>query len=306
MARILFGDGAIGDIVKQVQDVLTKAGFSTNGVDGWYGNGTHKAVSAFQSSRDIPPTGLVDDGLWPMLMNSPIPAVAQRALQLTASFEGHGFGLAEGNFDGALLTWGIIGFTMSAGEVQEIVLAINNSHPEIVQQAFASNTDELIGVMQASQAAQTTWANQHTLANGSLAEPWKTMFATFGSSPEVQAEQMNHVQSDYMVPAINTAKSLGFTSELGLALCFDIHVQDGGINNTAMQQIQQNSTPGMAEPDLRVVVANAVADRAKPKWSDDVRARKLAIANGQGTVHGHLFVMENCGLSGNFSAPELA
>ena len=132
------------------------------------------------------------------------------------------------------------------------------------------------------------------------------MFATFGSSPEVQAEQMNHVQSDYMLPAVHTAKSLGFTSELGLALCFDIHVQDGGIDNTAMQQVQQNSTPGMAEPDLRVVVANAVADRAKPKWSDDVRARKLAIANGQGTVHGHLFVMENCGLSGNFDAPELA
>jgi len=306
MTRILFGDGAIGDIIKQLQQALTAAGFSTNGVDGWYGNGTHKAVSSFQTSKAIPSTGLVDDSLWPMLMTSPIPTVAQRALQLTASFEGHGFGLAEGNFDGALLTWGIIGFTMGAGEVQEIVLAINNSHPEIVQQVFASYTDELIGIMQASRAAQTTWANQHTLTNGSLAEPWKTMFGTFGSYAEVQAEQMNHVQSDYMSPAIQTAKSLGLSSELGLALCFDIHVQDGGIKNTAMQQVQQNSRPGMAESDLRVVVANAVADWATPAWIDDVRARKLAIANGQGTVHGHLFVMENCGLSGNFNAPELA
>ncbi len=305
MARTLFGDGAIGDIVKQIQQSLTTAGFSTNGTDGWYGNDTHNAVKSFQSSKATPTTGLVDDGLWLTFMTIPIPTVPQRALQLTASFEGHGFGLAEGNFDGALLTWGIIGFTMGAGEVQEIVLAINNSHPEIVQQAFGSNADELIGVMQADRASQITWANQHTLPKGSLAEPWKTMFATFGSFPEVQAEQMNHVQSDYMLPAIQTAKSLGFTSELGLALSFDIHVQDGGVKNTALQQIQQNSAPGMAESDLRVVVANAVADWANPSWIDDVRARKLAIAQGHGTVHGHLFVMDNCGLSGNLDAPEL-
>jgi hypothetical protein len=29
----------------------------------------------------------------------------------------------------------------------------------------------------------------------------------------------------------------------GLALCFDIHVQDGRINDSAMQQIQQNTNP---------------------------------------------------------------
>src|SRR4029077_677687 len=98
------------------------------------------------------------------------------------------------------------------------------------------------------------------------AEPWRTMFRTFGSHPEVQAEQMKHVQTDYMLPAIQTSKLLGFTSELGLALCFDIHVQDGGVKNTAMQQIQQNRTPGISEGDLRVLLANAVADKASPSW----------------------------------------
>jgi hypothetical protein len=306
MSRILFGDGAIGDIIKGIQQTLTNANFSTNGVDGWYGNDTHKAVAAFQTDQSNPATGLVDDGLWPTLMSSPIPTVSQRALQLTAAFEGHGFGLAEGNFDGALLTWGIVGFTMAANEVQQIVLAVNNSHPEIVQAEFGSNTAELLNLMQASRDDQTTWANAHTLPNGSLAEPWRTMFRGFGSHPEVQAEQMKHVQSDYMNRAIQTAKSLGFASELGLALCFDIHVQDGGISVDGTTEIQQNRTPGMSEADLRVVVANAVADNAKPEWAADVRSRKLAIATGQGIVHGHNFVMQNCGLSGDSSAPELA
>jgi len=305
MARVLFGDGAIGDIIKQIQQALTTAGFSTNGVDGWYGNGTHNAVSSFETSQGAAPTGLVDDGLWPVLMTSPIPAVAQRALQLTASFEGHGFGLAQGNFDGALLTWGIIGFTMGSGEVQQIIFAVNSARPDIVQQEFGNHAAELLSVMGASRQTQTDWANAHTVPGGNLAEPWKSMFAAFGSHPEVQAEQMKHVQTDYMVPAIQTAKDLGFTSELGLALCFDVHVQDGGINSAAMQQVEQNRTPDISEADLRVVVANAVADHARPAWIDDVRSRKLAIATGQGTVHGHLFVMQNCGLSGDIDAAEL-
>lgn len=306
MARTLFGDGAIGDIIKRIQRTLTNAGFSTNGVDGVYGNDTHKAVSAFQVAQGSAPTGIVDDGLWPALMSSAIPTVAERSLQLTASYEGHGFGLAEGNFDGALLTWGIIGFTMAAGEIQQIILAVNSAHPEIVQAEFAEHTKELLDLMLASRVNQTHWANAHTLLKGSLAEPWRTMFEGLGSHPEVQAEQMKHVQSDYMNPAIQTAKSLGFASELGLALCFDIHVQDGGISDDAAAQIQRNSAPGISEANLRVVVGNAVADNAKPKWKADVRSRKLAIATGQGIVHGHNFVMENCGLSADFSAPELA
>jgi hypothetical protein len=77
------------------------------------------------------------------------------------------------------------------------------------------------------------------------------MFATFGSFPEVQAEQLRHVQNDYLIPAVSTAKQLGFKSELGLALAFDIHVQNGGIKNTALGSIQQQSAAGISASDLR-------------------------------------------------------
>jgi hypothetical protein len=271
-----------------------------------YGKNTANAVSAFQQANGLAATGTLDDVTWPALMQLPVPPVSQRSLQLTAAFEGHGFGLAVGNFDGALLTWGIIGFTLASGEIQQIILAINASAPQLIDQAFGDSKAELLQLMNASKSDQASWANAHTLPKGGLVEPWRTMFSTFGSFSEVQAEQLKHVQADYLAPAIKTAKQLGLASELGLALAFDIHVQNGGIKNAALAKIQQQSALGMAEEDLRVIIANAVADSSRPAYIEDVRKRKLAIAQGQGQVHGHNYVLQNWGLDGSFPAGELS
>lgn len=303
--RNLFGVGSLGEIIRKIQSALTDAGFDTHGTDGVYGNDTVRAVSTFQSANSLTETGTIDDGTWPILMKSLIPTVFDRCLALTASFENHGFGVAIGNFDGALLTWGIVGFTMASGEVQSIILSVNRSAPECVQRAFDANTSQLLALMQASSEEQEIWAGSVTLPNGTLAEPWRSMFQIFGSFPEVQQEQISRVQSDYMNPAISTAKDLGLTTELGLALCFDIHVQNGGIKPAAMSQIRAAQTPGRSESELRAIVANAVADVASPRWRDDVRTRKLTVATGQGLVHGHNYVLANWGLAEDYSVPEL-
>src|SRR5262249_6290127 len=181
------------------------------GADSVYGNDTSNAVKQFQTKQSIALTGAVGETTWQALMRRPVPAVSDRSLQLTAAFEGHGFELAVGNFDGALLTWGIIGFTMSAGEVQNIVLAVHDAHPELVENTFGDNSAELLHLLSADREFQEKWADEHTLEHGALAEPWKSMFAAFGSLPEVQAEQLKHVREDYLVPAIRTAMKLGFT-----------------------------------------------------------------------------------------------
>ena len=245
--RTLFGMGASGEIIKNIQGTLTRAGFDTKGTDGSYGADTSSAVAAFQRAKAIPPTGVVDDVSWQALMQGPLPSAGDRSLQLTANIEGHGFGLAVGNFDGALLTWGIIGFTLRSGEVQSIVLAVNQSSPQIVQEAFGPYSTELLNLMRASTADQESWAQEHTLSNGGLAEPWKSMFAAFGSYAEVQQEQVKHVQTDYLSHAIRTANKLGFSSELGLALCFDICVQNGSITSAAMNEISQKRTGATSE-----------------------------------------------------------
>jgi len=87
-------------------------------------------------------------------------------------------------------------------------------------------------------------------------------------------------------------------------MCFDIHVQEGGIKGATFDQIlpQIQQIP---EDAARKIVANAVADSARPQFQGDVRERKLTIANGTGRVHGRDYVLDKWGLSGAVSAPEL-
>jgi hypothetical protein len=160
--------------------------------------------------------------------------------------------------------------------------------------------------MQDTRANQLAWANSITVAGGGLAQPWRDQFAAFGMDPVVQSAQVDLVRVGYTDPAIRTAKNYGLASELGLALCFDIHVQNGGINSTAAASIAAGTTPGMAESDLLVLIAKSVAGAANPKWAADVLQRKTAIATGSGVVHGRNLVLDNWGLSIDFSAPELA
>jgi hypothetical protein len=304
-ARTLFGMGAIGDIVREIQQALIANGSKLKGADGVYGEHTLNAVKQYQGRNSLPVTGTVDEATWERLMKRAVPAVGERCMQLTGNFEGHGFELAVGNFDGALLTWGIIGFTLASGEVQAIIEEVNRSHPELVQRAFGESAPELLKLVSSPRNVQKQWADEHTLKNGALAEPWKSMFASFGSLPQVQAEQMRRVQRDYLDPAIKTAGKLPLRSELGLALCFDIHVQNGGIKPAVMSALLPQFQKVTAEPERRKLVANAVSDSARAAWRDDVRRRKLTIATGEGAVHGHKYVLSNWGLSGDFPATEL-
>ncbi len=101
-----------------------------------------------------------------------------------------------------------------------------------------------------------------------------------------------------MVPAEKTALKWGLVSELGRALAFDIHVQNGGIKDTARVQINAalQGIPKPSEAELRAIIANAVADAASAKWRDDVRKRKMTIATGVGDVHGWQYTLCNWGL----------
>jgi hypothetical protein len=53
--------------------------------------------------------------------------------------------------------------------------------------------------------------------------------------------------------------------------------------------------PITTEQELRVIVANAVAD-ASASFKEDVRSRKLTVATGTGKVYGETFILSNWGL----------
>jgi peptidoglycan hydrolase-like protein with peptidoglycan-binding domain len=301
MARVLFAQGVRGEIVRTIQRRLKVRGFDPKGIDGGYGENTRKAVRAFQRENGLQATGEVTVPTWRKLMNGPIPPVRDRALQLTAAFEGHDFTLAQGNFDGAGITWGIIGFTLKHGELARIVLRIEDRHPSLVKQAFGAKTEQLLGILRGPKTQQMAFADAISLGPKKvrLAEPWRSGFRRFGEPPAVQALQLELADRDYFRPAKQTARTLQLNTELGLALAFDIHVQNGSVSTAARKEIkrQLKQHPIEREQERRVIVANAVAKHSLPQFREDVRSRKLAIATGTGTVHGELFVLRNWGLA---------
>ena len=297
MSRKLFGVGAHGGIVGDIQRALVSAGANPGKIDELYGQGTATAVTQVQRNRGLPETGEVDDDTWTQFMPGPVPSLFERALELTAAFEGHSYTLAVGDFDGAWLTWGIIGFTMKFGKVQQIVLQCNQTHPGLIAQAFGENATGLLEVMTNVPERQKAWADSVSI-NGRLAAPWRQQFQALGEFPEVRAIQRQLAHDQYFVPSITTAQTFGLQSELGIALCFDIHVQNGSVNSAAKALIQNQLSGqlGIAESELREIIANAVADSANAAFREDVRSRKMAIATGRGRVHGADYDLANWGL----------
>jgi len=300
MTRTILARGCRGALVVAAQRTLLAEALYNDVVDGIYGGVTEKAVRQFQSSAGIKMSGKIDDGTWVTLMKEPVPSLWERCLQLTAAFEGHNYGLIAGNFDGAGLTWGIIGFTLKHGELSEIVLEAFAKDPELVRGVFGENTNGLVQIMRATRDEQLQWAD--TISTGTrkvrVAEPWASSFYEFGNQADVQAIQVRRAHEMYFVPALETASELQLKTELGVSLSFDAHVQNGGIKAVARKAIDAGrpTLPPGNERALRVLVANAVADNARPAYRSDVRARKLCIAASNGVVHGAPFSLDSLGL----------
>lgn len=298
MGDVVLAEGSRGDLVRVLQECLVGQGYPVGTLDGHFGFKTAAAVQSFQADSGLPATGEADPATWTAITRMDPPHLRQRALQLTAAFEGHGYTLAKGNFDGSGITWGIVGFTLRRGQIQTVLKEALARDRAFVEICFGEETPELLAILDRQIPDQIAWADRHSSGTFKvlLAEPWRSHFRAFGESPAVQMLQLNRVYEDYFEPALETAARLGLRSELGIALCFDIHVQNGGIRPTAEQTIAARRTPGMTESDLRVLVATSVASLARSEVRKDVLDRKLAIARGAGTVHGTDYALRNWGL----------
>ncbi len=283
----------------QIQRALLTAGHDPKDVDGLYGENTLDAIVSYQGAEKLTINGMMDEATWDALMRMPVPAVGERSLGLTAAFEGHDYTLARGNFDGAWMTWGIVGFTLKYGQIQQIIRHVEERNPSLITQAFGRQASVLLQVINQPGPQQKAWATSLTVKGGNLAEPWRTGFATLGNFPEVRAEQRRAAYENYYKPAVESAKQFGVASELGIALLFDIHVQNGGISAAALQQIHEDvaNSRDAAESNIREIIADAVAEDSIPKYREDVRARKLTIARGKGMVHNREYDLSNWGLA---------
>jgi peptidoglycan hydrolase-like protein with peptidoglycan-binding domain len=288
-----------GRHIRRVQEKLATQGLLQRGVDGVFGGDTEQALDRFQEARGIPRSRAIDVDTWTLAVSKAPPDMFERCLQITADFESHGFELVQGNFDGAGLTWGIVGFTLKSGEIGTIVAKADRVNAEIVDVAFGELAAPLREILGQPLRQQIRWAD--AMSSGrlrtELPAPWKQAFRRFGTDPRVQLIQLDRARS-YWDKAIEIATSYSLTSELGFALAFDIAVQNGGVHDSVAEAIAGplEIAARSGEREVRVVIGNGVADGSNPRWAEDVRERKLAIATGEGMVHKARYSLQEWGL----------
>ncbi|MFL6519481.1 MAG: peptidoglycan-binding protein [Chthoniobacterales bacterium] len=278
-----------GPIVQTLQARLNRAGFDAGKEDGAWGRSTMTALKAWQGAQGMEQTGIVDDQVWAALVATPIPNLPSRALQLTGVWEGTGYGGANGNFDGQGITWGVVGFTWANGELQGILNEIREQFPQIFTASFGDLEDEISDVLERPRPLQMLWARGISTNGGENIEaPWDAAFKALGATPEVQGVENAHAQH-YWNAGLPLAADFGLQSEAGLALCFDIAVQNT-VTDGMIAEIQHRiGNQGMDEADKMQIVAHVVAEHANPKYFNDVLKRKMTFATGQGTVHEDLY-----------------
>jgi hypothetical protein len=306
MSKKLFGTGAHGRIVGDIQCGLVASHCDPRHCDEVVVQRKPRAVTQLQFSNRLPQMSDIDDVTWPAFMPKPVRSLFDRSPEMTTAFERHSYTLAVGDFEDALLTLRIVGFTMTFGKVQTNILETNQLHPELIEQTFGDNAGTLIRIVRGTPDQRKSWAYSISI-DGRLATLRRRQFRASGSLPEVSEIQLQIARVDRYLLCLTTRRDVGLQSELTIALCFDTDVQKGPITYTAQALIQKelNSSPNRPEAERRQIIANAAGSAAMPAFRDDVRSRKIAIAPGQGSVHSGPYDLSSWSM-GEFPAEDVA
>lgn len=211
-----------------------------------------------------------------------------KALLITAAFEGTGFNKAVGNFDGMGISFGLLCWNFGMGTLQPLL-------KEFYKQGMTTfraycqvdGKDYFPAFMSAinlpkDQAVQ--WAKTIQKDN-KLLPHWKVIFQRLGDNQVYRNIQMQFAERSYMARAKKDMASFGLSDERSLALFFDIAVQNGGIRPAHRLLVNKNKKG----KELLEDIARAVASCANPRWKNDVLSRKMTIVNGKGKVHGKVY-----------------
>jgi len=301
--------GMSGDIVKRVQELLGGQGLYKGPLDSSFGGGVESAVKTYQKRQNLPPIGVVDGTTWARmfpgepvptssLMNSPL---LDRCLALTGTFETSKYppdsflGLT-GDFDGMGISFGVCQWNVGQGSLQPLLQEMFENHTDVSESIFHEHFDTVKALGAASLSDQLAFARS-IQTRGMVNEPWRGLLTTLGRTSEFQTVQANHARGLYD-RSLGMCAEYGLKSERAVALMFDIVTQNGSIGPLVKAAILADFSKLRADaPDNEVVklgiVANRRAEAANPKFIDDVRTRKLTIANGSGAVHGLTYDLED-------------
>ncbi len=301
----IYKTGSSGEDVARIQKALKDAGFYQGETDGAFGLQTETALKNFQTKSGLGADGIVGPATWGKLFPSPVSAPREvsggldsRCLALTGSFETgkfspECFATMTGNFDGQGMSFGALQWNFGQGTLQPLLKEMCAIHQDIVSGIFGENLGRLQQAINGGKDAALSFAASiQDQAKHTITDPWKQMFRALGLTPEFQAIEVIGAAAYYQ-KGVRLCQDYGLWSERGRALMFDICVQNGSIADSVKALIMadfgklpQSALPEETELAKMRIVANRRAEAANPKFVEDVRRRKLCIAEGKGVVHG--------------------
>lgn len=252
---IVAARGAFGPIVERAQ---RKLGLSP---DMDFGAKTESAVRLWQEGNGRPISGELPEADWVALTGESLPSMFEKSLGVTMRMESHSWSNPKGNFDGAKITAGIIGFQLKSGSLQEVL------------RAAGFNPERL------------------TLAEYPVELPpdIKAWIETALESPAGRAAQLAVARDMYWAPSQRSADLCGFTTPAYRSLCFDVHVQCPPVTRQEARLIGH-----ILDENMR---ARALVEiKAVGKWAANVRARKMIFIDGDGTANDKYIDLRSFGL----------
>jgi hypothetical protein len=297
--------GTHGSEVRQIEQRLSELNLYRGPIDGAFGGGVQSAVKAFQRSHGLDPDGVIGPDTWAALFPGRQPPgeaelakspLTQRCMALTGTFE-TSIGAPDcycglvGNFDKQGISFGVLQWNLGQGTLQPMLSDMITAHGSVAATVFQDHLPAVVAMLAMPRPQQLQWAQSvQDVRRFTLFEPWNGMFKTLGRTPEFQAIQVRYAEG-LRQTAVTMCRSFGLGSERALALMFDICVQNGAINRTTAATIRADfntlapADDSATEVAKMRIVANRRAEAASARFVEDVRVRKLTIANGEGNVH---------------------
>lgn len=303
--------GSNGEEVERIQARLSELGLYRGPLDGAFGGATEAATKAFQQRESLPADGAVGPLTWRALFGRAIPSPAiaakpldYKCLALTGSFETDSpvpecFAGLSGDFDGQGISFGALQWNFGQDSLQPLLKEMLTRHADVMAILFHEYLPVIAAALQADKPELMRFAAsiQHPVKH-TVNEPWRGMFKALGRTDACQDIQRKYAAKLFKA-AQKLAQEYGLRSQRAVALMFDIKVQNGSIGDLTKARIFADLShlpPDLpvaeAETERMKIIAQRRADAANPRWAEDVRARKLCIAKGQGIVHGVRYSLE--------------
>jgi hypothetical protein len=298
--------GSRNNYVRVLEQRLKALDLYSGPIDGIFGGGVESGLKEFQSTHNLQCDGIVGPETWSALFpGTPQPVcellkcpLAERCLALTGAFETTAafpdcFAGLAGDFDGEGISFGVLQWNIGQGTLQPLFAQMLQDQPHIMRRIFQDNLAQFTNMLSLSRDEQLAWwIAIQTPDTAELFEPWKGYLLTLGTTAPFQQIQMDHSEKIYS-GACALAREYDLHTERGVALMFDACVQNGWIEPETKTLIETDfaAIPSSASrPSIEVArmqaIANRVAESSRPEYVEDVRTRKLTIANGAGIVHG--------------------